>query len=45
MPRRFDCSVGGKLDAGETYDGAVLRETAEELGIQAPPLNFLVKYS
>jgi len=38
MPRRFDASVGGKVDAGETYDQAVIRETSEELGINVTPV-------
>ena len=42
-PGLWDTSVGGHLDSGEDYDGAALRETAEELGIalrQPPPLLF-----
>jgi 8-oxo-dGTP pyrophosphatase MutT (NUDIX family) len=37
MPRRFDASCGGRVDAGETYDQAVVRETREELGIETNP--------
>lgn len=38
MPRRFDASTGGKVDAGESYDSAVTRETKEELGIETNPI-------
>ncbi|MFT7144126.1 MAG: isopentenyldiphosphate isomerase [Alphaproteobacteria bacterium] len=33
-PRLFDSSVGGHVDAGESYDEAAHREMQEELGIQ-----------
>jgi isopentenyldiphosphate isomerase len=33
QPGKWDTSVGGHLDAGETYGEAVLRELAEELGV------------
>lgn len=33
-PGLWDSSVGGHLQAGETYEEAVLRETEEELGIK-----------
>ncbi|MGE3770178.1 MAG: NUDIX domain-containing protein [Bdellovibrionales bacterium] len=39
-PRRFDASVGGRLDVGETYEQAVVREAVEELGLKlsVPPI-------
>ncbi len=43
MPRHFDCSVGGKVDAGETYEKAVVRETKEEMGVDVSP-TFVGKY-
>ncbi|MBD3184090.1 NUDIX domain-containing protein [Candidatus Poribacteria bacterium] len=36
QPGKWDTSVGGHLDSGETYDQAVKREMKEELGIIAP---------
>ena len=33
-PGLWDTSVAGHLEAGETYDRAIIRETAEELGIR-----------
>lgn len=37
-PLLFDNSVGGMLDAGETYEQAAYRELGEELGITNCPL-------
>ncbi len=36
-PRCFYASAGGRVDAGENYDIAVVRETKEELGIDVAP--------
>lgn len=38
-PDKWDCAVGGHLAAGETRDQALVRETAEELGValRLPP--------
>jgi isopentenyldiphosphate isomerase len=33
QPGRWDTSVGGHLDPGESYEAAALRELAEELGV------------
>ncbi len=33
-PGRWDSSCSGHLDSGEGYDGAVVRELAEELGLR-----------
>ncbi len=42
-PRHFNSSMSGKVDAGEAYDAAVVRETKEELGIDVSPI-FVGKY-
>jgi isopentenyldiphosphate isomerase len=49
QPGKWDSSVGGHVDAGESREYAVLRELAEELGIPgdgraAPELKFLHSY-
>ena len=36
QPGKWDTSVGGHLNLGETFDQAVKRELKEELGINAP---------
>ena len=36
QPGKWDTSVGGHLDLGETFEEAVGREMKEELGISAP---------
>jgi len=41
QPGKWDTSVGGHLDIGESYLGAAHREMAEELGLTALPLTFL----
>jgi len=33
FPNCYDCSVGGHVDSGETYEEAAYRELKEELGI------------
>jgi len=44
QPGKWDTSVGGHLDAGETYLEAAFREMKEELGITPDKLEFLHKY-
>lgn len=43
-PGRWDTSVGGHVNAGETLDDAVKREMEEELGISACTRKFLYTY-
>jgi len=40
-PGRWDTSVGGHLDPGESYLEAACREMREELGIEGAPLTWL----
>lgn len=44
QPGKWDTSVGGHLDPGETYAEASAREMFEELGITNLPLTFLHAY-
>ncbi len=44
QPGKWDTSVGGHVDTGETPDSAAVRETAEELGIRGAELTFLYSY-
>lgn len=37
FPSHYDMFVGGVLGTGESYDGAALREAAEELGVSGLP--------
>ncbi|WP_445271740.1 NUDIX domain-containing protein, partial [Streptomyces sp. DSM 41978] len=37
FPSHYDMFVGGVVGAGESYDGAALREAEEELGVSGPP--------
>jgi isopentenyldiphosphate isomerase len=41
QPGRWDTSVGGHLDPGESYLEAAIREMGEELGVSGLPLTFL----
>lgn len=43
-PGKWDTSVGGHVDAGESYDQAARREMVEELGIQGAQLESLYSY-
>ncbi|MBM3211601.1 NUDIX domain-containing protein [Candidatus Poribacteria bacterium] len=43
QPGKWDTSVGGHLDPGETFDQAVRREIKEELGIETP-LEYIYEY-
>lgn len=43
QPDKWDTSVGGHLDPGESYHEAALREMREELGLTGLPLTFLYK--
>lgn len=44
QPGKWDTSVGGHVDAGESYADAATREMAEELGIIGAPLERLYRY-
>ncbi len=44
QPGKWDTSVGGHVDSGETYEAAATREMAEELGITGTTPRFLYKY-
>ena len=44
QPGKWDTSVGGHVDKGETYGEAAVREMEEELGIKGEHLDFLYKY-
>ena len=44
QPGKWDTSVGGHIDLGELYKSAALRETAEELGIDAEEDRFEYQY-
>lgn len=41
MPGEWDISVGGHVDAGESYLDAAIRETTEELGLELPAKRFI----
>ncbi len=43
-PGKWDTSVGGHVDAGETVEEALQREMQEELGITACDVRFLYTY-
>ena len=43
QPGKWDTSVGGHLDPGESYHDAAVREMREELGLVGLPLTFLYK--
>lgn len=44
QPGKWDTSVGGHLDPGESYEAAARREMFEELGIAGLALTFLHSY-
>jgi isopentenyldiphosphate isomerase len=44
QPGKWDTSVGGHVDAGESYDEAARREMAEELGIEGARLEAIYRY-
>ena len=44
QPGKWDTSVGGHVDAGETPEQAAVREMREELGIRGVKPNFLYGY-
>ncbi len=43
-PGRWDTSVGGHVDCGESIEAAMYREMAEELGIRPKALSFAYQY-
>jgi isopentenyl-diphosphate delta-isomerase type 1 len=43
QPGKWDTSVGGHLEPGESYHAAALREMREELGLEGLPLTFLYR--
>ncbi len=45
QPGKWDTSVGGHVDLGETIQQALLREAAEELGIKGFEPVFLFQYT
>ncbi len=44
QPGKWDTSVGGHLNSGETFEEAVRREMKEELGIENTPVQHLYDY-
>ena len=44
QPGKWDTSVGGHVDKGESYIDAAVREMEEELGIIGANLTYLYKY-
>lgn len=44
QPGKWDTSVGGHLDTGETYKDAAVRETREELGFNLTEYQFMYEY-
>lgn len=44
QPGKWDTSVGGHVNSGESYEEAAYREMKEELGIEGVPLEFLHRY-
>lgn len=44
QPGKWDTSVGGHVDSGESYEEAGYREMKEELGIEGAALEFLHRY-
>ncbi len=44
QPGKWDTSVGGHVDTGETPGTAAVREMREELGIEGAELKFLYSY-
>lgn len=44
QPGKWDTSVGGHLDKGESYLEAAKREMKEEIGIETDDIQFLYKY-
>ena len=44
LPGKWDTSVGGHFQPGESAEEALMRETEEELGIKSLSFNFIKKY-
>lgn len=45
QPEKWDTAVGGHVDYGETIAAALLRESSEELGIDATQARLVHKYA
>ncbi len=44
QPNKWDSSVAGHIDLGESPDRAAIREAGEELGLSHISLNYITKY-
>ena len=44
QPNKWDSSVGGHIDLGETPEIAAKREAREEIGLQDVTIHFIQKY-
>jgi isopentenyldiphosphate isomerase len=44
QPGKWDTSVGGHVNSGESYEEAAYREMKEELGIEGTVIEFLYRY-
>lgn len=44
QPGKWDTSVGGHVDAGESPEAAAVRELREELGLTGPSPEYLYRY-
>ncbi len=44
QPNKWDSSVGGHVDLGETPEQAAIREASEELGVSGVKLSYITKH-